>query len=51
MPEAYTNDEIIGKADYGVPIGAPKDAKTLPPLNFPAMSTTVQGLVAIGPKG
>lgn len=51
MPsEPYTNDEVIGKADYGVPMGAPKDAKTLPPLNFPPMSETKLGLIACGPK-
>ena len=49
--ERYTNDEIIGKGDYGVPIGKPQDVMTHASRDFPPVTAKPLGLVALGPSG
>ena len=48
--EKYTNDEIIGKSDYGVAMGKPQDVMTHAARNIPPVKGTALGLVPIGPN-
>lgn len=46
----YTNDEIIGKDDYGVPMGTVNDVMGHPARNIPPVTATPLGLIPIGPN-
>ena len=48
--ERYTNDEIIGKDDYGVPMGKVNDAQGHPASNMPKVTEKPLGLIPIGPN-
>lgn len=46
----YTNDEIIGNAEYGAPFLKINDVMDHPARNIPKVTASPLGLIPIGPN-